>query len=168
MIIEKLLTSCPAFSEPPEINPLTDEDALQEVQLIDVRFDAISSSVGLLLELRNALQIRTANTGVLIARAVTRLSWSAAPRVTPRTAWNIIGSLPRHESHRFDLRLTMFPSAVLDLTAASASFYAGNVEGIGEAPPNYGDEQEVVQLGLPSWTASLSAIRAVSTPRADG
>ena len=164
MTLEELLTGQhPAFSEALEVNPLTEEDALQEVQLLDVRFDAVHSSVGLLLELRNALQIRTANTGLLVAREVTRLIWSAVPRITLRTAWSIIGSSPRYESRLFDLRLTMFPSARLDLTAGSASFYVGDVQGIGEAPPDYGEDEEVVKMGLPGWDSSLSTIRAVST-----
>lgn len=167
MIIEDLLAGWEqlVFSEAPDVNPLTDEDALQEAQLLDVRFDAVRSSVGLLFELRNALQIRTANTGVLVAQEVTRLSWSARPRPTVRTAWSIIDSSPKHEDQVFDLRLTMFPSAQLELAARNASFYIGDVQGIGDAPPDYGDKEDVIRVGLPGWSSTLSAVRAISTPR---
>jgi hypothetical protein len=71
MIIEELLSDpgVRRFAARPEMDPLTEEDALQEAQLLEVRIDALRSSVALLLELRMALQLPTANTGILIARS---------------------------------------------------------------------------------------------------
>jgi hypothetical protein len=46
------------YASLPEMDPLTEDDALQEAQLLDVRFDALRSTVGLLFELRTALQLR--------------------------------------------------------------------------------------------------------------
>jgi hypothetical protein len=59
MKIEDLLMSSlglGALGAPPEMNPLTETDALQEAQLLGVRFDALSLTAGLLFELRIALQ----------------------------------------------------------------------------------------------------------------
>jgi hypothetical protein len=63
------------FPSRPEMDPLTEEDGLQEVQLLDVRFDALRCTAGPLFERRPALQLRTANTGVLVAHGVRELAW---------------------------------------------------------------------------------------------
>lgn len=55
MKLEDLLMSSiglGALGAPPEMNPLTETDALQEAQLLGVRFDALSLTAGLLFELR--------------------------------------------------------------------------------------------------------------------
>ena len=48
------------YASMPEADPLTEEAALQEAALTDLRFDATSSSVGLLFDLRVSLQFREA------------------------------------------------------------------------------------------------------------
>jgi hypothetical protein len=50
-----------AFAAKPEIDPLTEDIALMESQLLDVRFEAVTSTAGLLFDLRGALQLRLAN-----------------------------------------------------------------------------------------------------------
>src|SRR6266567_2002896 len=53
LIVEELLSD-PAlrrFASQPEMDPLTQEDALQEAQLLDVRLSALRLTVGLLFEL---------------------------------------------------------------------------------------------------------------------
>jgi len=47
----------------PEMDPLTEKDALQEARLNEVVFDALNMRAGLLFDLRGALQLRTAYTG---------------------------------------------------------------------------------------------------------
>jgi hypothetical protein len=83
------------FAAQPEMDPLTEDDALQDAQPLDVRIDALNSTVGVLFELRVALQLREANTGVLVAHGVQNICWSASPRSAARTAWNVIASTPR-------------------------------------------------------------------------
>ena len=46
----------------PEMDPLTEVGALQEAQLLGLKFDAVSGVAGLLFELRMALQLRETNT----------------------------------------------------------------------------------------------------------
>ena len=49
MTIDELLLPNPAHrlhASLPEMDPLTEEDALQEAQLLDVRFDALAGVVG--------------------------------------------------------------------------------------------------------------------------
>lgn len=112
--IEDLLLPDPQlrrFAAQPEMDPLTEEDALREAQLLDVPFDALRSTVGLLFELRLVLQLRQGNTGVLVAREVRELSWTAGPRSTAKTAWTVGGSVPRNTDRQFALELGMWPDA---------------------------------------------------------
>ena len=127
------------YASMPEMDPLTEEDALQEAQVADVRFDALTRVVGIIFELRQALQLREANTGVLIAHGVRELSWSGSKRDEGLSAWPIGSSVPRTTGRLFSLSLGMWPApgAELSLTAESASFFVGDVPGLADTPPDY-------------------------------
>lgn len=148
----------------PEMDPLTEADALQEAQLLGVKFDALSGVAGLLFELRVALQLRETNTGVLIARGVRELRWSGSSRDTPLTAWTVGGSEPQSMAGLFGLQLGMWPApgAQLSLKAQSAAFFAGDVPGLTEAPPNYSNHDRAT-LGplVAGWESSFEPISAV-------
>lgn len=167
MRIEDLLLPSPglrALGGQPEMDPLTEEDALQEAQLLDLRFDAVRLTVGLLLELRSALQLRAANTGVLVAHGVRELSWTGTPRSTQMTAWTIGGSVPRNENRLFGLSLGMWPApgARLSLVAESAAFFTGEVPSLGEAPPDYSDGDPLkVGAMLAGWSSEFTPVHAV-------
>lgn len=149
------------FAAQPEMDPLTEDHALQEAQLLDVRFDVLHSTVGLLFELRVALQLREANTGVLVAHGVRKISWSASPRPTARTAWNVISSTPRCSDRLFELKLRCWPDGELELSAESAAFFVGDVAGIGEVPPDYGGDESTIQAGLAGWHSTFTPVHAV-------
>jgi hypothetical protein len=149
------------FAAQPEMDPLTENDALQEAQLLDVRIDALRSTVGLLFELRVALQLREANTGVLVAHGVRKISWSVSPRSTVRTAWNIVASTPLCADRLFSLNLELWPEGRLELSAEKAGFFVGDVAGIGEAPPDYGGEESMIQAGLAGWRSTFTPVHAV-------
>lgn len=165
--IEDLLLSDSRWREyasQPEMNPLTEDDALQEAQLLDVRFDALRSTVGLLFELRSALQLREANTGVLIARGVQELSWSAAgKRSTDRTAWTVGGSVISNADRLFRLELGMWPApgAQLRLVAESAAFFAGDVPGLDRIPDYVVDDEATIRANLAGWHSPFVPVHAV-------
>jgi hypothetical protein len=165
--IEELLLSGPElrrYAALPEMDPLTEEDALQEAQLLDVRFDALRSTVGLLFELRMALQLRESNTGVLVAHGVRELSWSAGPRSTAKTAWVVGGSAPHNENRLFGIKLGMWPSpgAQLNLVAEGAAFFTGDVPDLSETPPDYGGDDEATIRGqLAGWHSAFTPTHAV-------
>lgn len=167
MKIQDLLLPDPglrAYAAHPEMDPLTEEDALQEAQLLDVRFDALTLTVGLLFELRLALQLREANTGVLIARGVREVSWSSGRRETDLTAWTIGGSVPRYHDRLFGLYLGMWPTpgAQFNLLAEGAAFFAGNVPGLREVPPDYAEHRRAqVDSELASWDSPFVPVHAV-------
>lgn len=165
MAIEDLLSfplGMGGYSDHLAMNPLTEIDALQEAQLLDVRIDALRSTVGLLFELRMALELQEANTGVLVAHGVREVTWSAVPRSTSKTAWNVVESVPNPRNGLFHLFLGMLPDAELRLSATSAQFFIGDVEGIGDVPPNYVDDDEAtIQAGIAGWRSRFSPVGAV-------
>jgi hypothetical protein len=167
MKIENLLSSGPelrVYASMPEMDPLTEDDALQEAQLLDVRFDALTCVVGIIFELRQALQLREANTGVLVARGVRELRWLGRVRDRGLTAWSISSSVPSVNGRFLELSLGMWPApgAQLSLTAESAAFFVGDVPGLPVAPPDYtsGDRGSIA-AELAGWNSSFEPVSAV-------
>ncbi len=162
MLVEDLFTQPPggSFGSAPEVDPLTETDALQEAQLLDIRVCALTSMVGLLFDLRMALQLRAANTAVLVGRGVQECSWSAERRVTARTAWNVVGSEPARD-HPFShsVLLSFFPNAQLRLVSELAE---GEVPGLDPTPPDYVvDDEARIQASLAGWTSTFKPVQAV-------
>lgn len=167
MKIYDLLFLDPALREYaslPEMDPLTEEDALQEAQVIDVRFDALTGVAGILFELRQALQLQEANTGVLVARGVRELTWAGPRSDAPLTAWSIGSSAPSAKDRLFGLSLVMWPhpGAQLTLTAESAAFFVGDVPGLPAAPPDYGSgDRCLIAAEIPGWDSPFEPVSAV-------
>lgn len=151
------------YASMPEMDPLTEDDALQEAQLLDVRFDVLRSTAGLLFELRTALQLREANTGVLIARGVRTLAWSSGRRETERTAWSVGGSVVTSTDRLFGLELGLWPApgAKLTLTAESAAFLVGDVPGLDRIPDYLDDDELTIRAQLASWQSEFEPVSAV-------
>lgn len=151
------------YASMPEMDPLTEDDALQEAQLLEVRFDALRSTAALLFELRSALQLREANTGVLILRGVQTLTWTSGPRETERTAWTVGGSVVTSTDRRFGLELGLWPApgAQLTLSAESAAFLAGDVPGLDRIPDYLDDDELTIRAQLASWRSAFEPVSAV-------
>lgn len=166
MIVEDLLLPDSRWREyaaMPEMDPLTEDDALQEAQLLDVRFNALRSTAALLFELRTALQLREANTGVLIVRGVRTLAWSSSPRESERTAWTVGGSVITSTDRLFGLELGLWPApgAQLTLTAESAAFFVGEVQGLDRIPDYLNDDELAIRAQLASWQSEFEPVSAV-------
>ena len=144
----------------PEMDPLTEKDALQEARLNEVIFDAVNSRVGLLFDLRGSLQLRTADTGLLVLGGVEGLSWNSQRRHTTRTAWNVVGSLPVNEDGMINLRLFFFPDAEMAVVARSAAFYAGDVPGLPDTPPDFDGSDAAVAAGMASMDSPFEPAQA--------
>jgi hypothetical protein len=145
----------------PEADALTETDALQEAQLLDVRLDALRSTVWLLFDCRGALQIQMGNTAVIVAYGLHRLSWVGQPRGR-LTAWTVVRSTPVARDGVWSLSLGFVPSGGLELEADSSEFFVGNVPGCDEAPPNYTEKDDAtIRAGLPGWTSTFEPVHAV-------
>lgn len=144
----------------PEVDPLTERDALQEARLNEVIFDAVNRRAALLFDLRGALQLRMADTGLVVLGGVEGLSWNSKWRRTTRTAWNVVGSLPANEDGVINLRLFFFPDGELTVVARSAAFYAGDVPGLPDVPPDFADGDEAVAVGMASLDSPFEPTQA--------
>lgn len=170
MIIEDLLHDAPdrrALTQlpPPEMNPLVENGALLEGQLLDVRVEALTWTVAVLVDMRLGLQIVTANTALLVVRGVTDFSWQVSGRRPGRmTAFSIIDSTIAFHDDELSLDLATSPDAALTVVGRSAEFYAGDITGGWEAPPNYTDPGVPrSHPGLAQWTTPLTLLHATRT-----
>lgn len=147
-----------------EIDPFHQEDALQEAQLLSVRFDAVTGLAGLLFEMRQSLQTRGVNTGVLVDRGVSELAWSGPSRSGGLSAWPIGSSVTHRRAGlvRFELGMWPAPGALLSLNALEAHFYLGNVPGLAATPPDYTEVLPSEVSGqIADWNSSFVPVGLV-------
>lgn len=174
MTIDDLLRLDPGlrrYASLPEMDPLTEDDALQEAQVLDVRFDVLSGVAGIIFELRQALQLQEANTGVLVARNVRELAWLGPERTEALTAWSVGSSVPTAKDRLFGLSLVMWPhpGARLTLAAESAAFFVGDVPGLPAAPPDYTEnDRATVAAEVAGWGSLFEPVSAVFLDPAPG
>jgi len=149
---------------PPESDPLRQPDPLLETQLLDVRVRTLVSTVGLLFELRTAMEFPGAgDAAFLVARGVREFTWSAEPPAPGRLAWTVLGSVPLPTDGLFTLELVFFPDALLRLTAKSADFYVADLPELVPRIPDYGtDDEKTIKRGLSAWESPLSLVGASS------
>lgn len=145
----------------PEMDPLTEMDALQEARLNEVAVDAVNLHVGLLFDLRGALQLRMAHTGLLVLGRVESYNWTSERRSTARTAWNVVSSVPVHEDGVVSVRLFFFPDAEMTVTARSAAFFAGDVPGLPDTPPDFAGSDAEVAAGMASMDSPFEPTQAI-------
>lgn len=150
-----------SYASMPEADALTEQGALQEAALVDVRFDATTASLGLLFDLRGAIQLRDASVALLIARGARRVEWVNEKSRPGRTWHAVTGSIPDNRSGRFTLVLGFASDAELRLEADAAEFYVGDMAGMDSAPPDFvEDDDETIQAGMPNWTCTFAPIAA--------
>lgn len=158
MIIEDLLLTTsdwvPMDGEPYD-QALYDEDALREAQLLDVRLDAVTQTAALLFELRTSLQYDV-TTGVVLARQVRDLSWTAAERPGPRVAWSVATMRTSEDARGLSLSVWLWPDpgARLSLNADALAFACGDVPGLGWTMADYGEDDDAT---VRAWTATWSS-----------
>jgi hypothetical protein len=134
------------------LDPFLNTELLQEVQLLDMRVHAVSTSVALLMDLRSSLQFDEGSAAVLIVRGVVDLQWRSVQRVTDMTAWSVMAfevsvAAPRE----FGMCLSFFPDASLTIKGGAAEFFIIDVEGLDEVPPDYETDLGIARRGLPQW-----------------
>lgn len=150
------------------MDPFTEKDALQEAQVVSISFDAVACIAAVIFELRTALQLREANTGVLVLHGVRRLSWSGRPVEPELVAWTVGGSTPGRADDALSLSLVMWPhpGAVLELEAGSGAFIVGDVPGLGEVPPDYVAEAwDDVSRSIAVWDSEFLPVSATFEPK---
>jgi len=159
MIISQLFTDLNrrSYAAVPEADALTEEHALQEAALVDVRFSVVESTAGLLFDLRTALGFRMANTGVIIVRRVFDLQWETSTIVPyPWVSYMVMGSFLQTNEGFFSLSVGLEPSAWLRLKAMSAEFFVGDVRDLPETQPDFGgDNDTIIRAGMANWDSQF-------------
>ena len=119
---------------------LREAHSMQEAELLSTYVDRLTSSAGLLIDCRSALDFPEGNTAVVVVRGMRSLLWSqdlAGPGnrgLAPSSCEWHVGSGSGSARRRFH-----------QITARAAEFFLGDVAGIGEAPPDCTevDDQEI-------------------------
>lgn len=148
------------------VNPFADQDALTEAQVIEIRYSGITSTLGILLEMRLADRIITTSTALIVAAGVSNYSWQQTDRNHARTAWTIISSTPVRASSGLNLDLVTSPSASLSFTARQASFYSLLADSLEKkVPPDYVDQtMPEILSGIPRWSSEVQVAHASHFP----
>jgi hypothetical protein len=144
----------------PEMDPLADKDALVSAPLVEAVYDAVNMRVGLLFDLRVAVQLRMVNTGLIVLGSVEAFQWRAERRRSARTSWNVDVSVPSKKDGLVRLRLVFFPFAELTVVARNAAFFGGDVPGLPDVPPDFGGSDAVVAAGMTSMESPFELVQA--------
>ncbi|NUK85147.1 hypothetical protein [Streptomyces lunaelactis] len=147
-----------------ESDPLREEDALQEAQLLDSRVCQLTSTAALLFELRTSLQFEVGNAALLVVRGLHSFGWNSPAAQGPLAALTVVSSVPDRLNDSFRARFEFFPGAQLGVVGDLAEFYVLEVEGVGDVPPDYSSmDLKQVQDALPSWSSVCSLLQASSS-----
>lgn len=145
-----------------ERNPFQVDDALSGAQILEIRYDGIGSSLGIILEMRVAEHDWQGSSGLIVASGVQNFSWVQDSRSGQRTAWTILESVPRGNRDHFTLKLTGSPTFSLSLIACDAWFYSATIDALEMAPPpdyTEGDIREI-HRAIPRWNSIVGEVRA--------
>ena len=146
----------------PAVNPFQDVDALLESQVLDIRYDGIRSTMGIIFELRMSYYLHNASTGLLIASNITEFSWDQVDRHNDRTAWTVYDCKAHRTPSGLSLELTSTPTAKFLLNAERASFYQLRIPHLeNTAPPDYGDPDfsEIIE-SIATWNSRAEIMAA--------
>ncbi|MBL1079598.1 hypothetical protein JK358_34860 [Nocardia sp. 2] len=138
-------------------NPLLVEDLLLEACVLDFRYVPQTSSVGVLLDLRTALQIDEGNTGLLIVENTLKMAISIDK---PHGAMvsTIVGSVPDTDTPAtYGIEIACMPAAVITIAGQRALFHVGNVDGIGDAQPML-EGEEFPTEGFQRWESDIALV----------
>lgn len=162
MMISEFLTNSRRFEgyDLPEMDALTEPEALDEAALIDMRFNAVDSSAWLLFDCRGALQVRAGNTAIVVLKSIRTLEWKCS-QPKPR-AWRYVLGW-ESASHGSVLQVKFFADDTGEFraTCLAGEFHVGDIPGGDEAPPDFvSATDEEVREGLAQWSSPFTPIRA--------
>lgn len=122
-----------------EDDPFVNDWALEGAQLTRISFDAVTGTAALLLELRQGLYIREANTALLLVSNVREFRWNAPRLLGPLVAWSLSGVRVDVDSSHFRFIASCWPGpgTGVHIAGGAASFVLLDVSGLGTAPPDY-------------------------------
>lgn len=140
----------------PDEDPLRDEGALLEAQLLAVDLTTVDGTAALLFDLRTSISQRHGNVGVIFVHRLFAFAWDAEPRKSVQTAWNVVEWSPRVDP-TVSLRASFEPSAHLAIGGDEAEFWLCEVD-LPAAPPEYGPDSDRWESGFPTMESSGSVV----------
>ena len=144
---------------------ISEVDAFLEAQVNAVHFDAITATLGILCDLRTALQLDETNTGLLVLRGVSLLEWSGGTD-RPRTSWKVVGSTVQSFGTCVEVHFALTPGADLRVRGRSAVFHSLDVPAVGEIPDFGSHTDQEVRSMSPQWDSAAHVVRTTPlTPR---
>ncbi|CAG6392282.1 hypothetical protein NMG29_25625 [Streptomyces cocklensis] len=146
-------------------DPLKEDDALEDTQLLDSRVCPTANRAALLFDMRTASYYPTGNAALLVVRGLRSFSWSGAPQSRKLMAFSVTSSRPSEAAGGgLRLELEFFPDGKFSVEGEHADFYLLDVHGIPEAPPGYpGHDLDQVRHGLPGWGSACTVLESSST-----
>jgi hypothetical protein len=126
-------------------------DFLREAQLTDVRFDALSSTLCLVLDLRNALEFPEADIAVAVLRGVREFSWLGTGSAQEYQAWYVMDSRWDRKGYWCEAAVSLLPGQDLKVQSRSLEIAVGRSGLYEVAPPDLGsDSRAEIEAGFPN------------------
>lgn len=150
-----------SFAAAPEADALTEDGALVEAALLDIRYAPVSGVLWLLFDCRGALQIEAGNTAILVLTSVRAFRWEGAA-AGPR-AWRAVTDWRVRPMDRHSLEVVAFmePAASLRVAFGAGEFFVGDVPGCDDAPPNFiTASDEDLRVGIQRWESEFLPVHA--------
>lgn len=149
-------------SEARVVNLALSRSYLQEATLLSWRYEAVARALGLILDLRYALEIENASIGVLVSRNTFMFEWMEDHRHGP-PIWYSLTGLTLGVSHPFSLTLGFEPGAELSIDADEAILYIGTAAISAGAPPDFSQLPiDALAALLPTWETQMDVIAEVA------
>lgn len=143
---------------PDEWNPFQHAELFEHAQVTRIIVDVMSGTVGILLELRQAEQLR-ANTALLRVTGVAQQNWICTASADEFTAWSIRGATVYQRAGEFQLVAQCLPAGALRVVGASAEFILLDAAALATAPPDYhSDPRELIRFGVATESTECEAV----------
>lgn len=165
-LVENLFTSH-YFQAPESINwdPLREQDALHDAQLLDCRVCPTADRAALLFDMRTASYYPAGNSALLVISGLHSFHWSGAPQQQKLMAFSVMSSRVcgvADDGWRLDLEF--FPDGAHSVSGDRANFYLLEAHGIPDAPPDYtGRDLDQVRHELPWWNSECTVLQSATT-----
>lgn len=154
----------PDSGDSSEPNPFVEQDALYESQILDVRYNAVRSVLGIIFEMRLADRIRDCGSALIVASEISDFSWQQIQRDGQRTAWTVLASTVRRVGDSITMELLTSPNARLTFSAKRASYYSLTLDGIADdsAPPDYSSSTLAeIRAQIAGWNSMAQIVREI-------
>jgi len=161
-MISEFLTSPQRFGvvEPPEMDALIEDSALEEAALFDIRVNAVDASAWLLLDCKGALEVRAGNTAIVVIKSLQHLEWTC-PSPAPHSWCTVWAWKPSIAEGLLTVEFVLDGGGEFRATGSAAEFFVGDVPGGDDPPPNFTSAtDEEIRKGLAQWSSPFTPLRA--------